>query len=114
MDTPDQLSRLQERLNAIQTRLDGTDQNLSELEKSVSSTCAEMLRHSSTIMKSAQEILTKFEALNQDSVKANRAEPEKHDPLWEFLKTLAGAVVIFAVPVYAAGWGFLFRYYTGF
>jgi hypothetical protein len=65
-------------------------------------------------MKSAQEILTKFEALNQDSVKANRAEPEKHEPLWEFLKTLAGAVVIFAVPVYAAGWGFLFRYYRGF
>jgi hypothetical protein len=92
MATPDPPSPLQESLNAIQARLNGTDQKLAALENTVSSL---------TMLKSAQE-------------QPGRGEPEKQNPFWEFLKTLAGAVVIFAVPVYAAGWGFLYRYYRGF
>jgi hypothetical protein len=73
MDTPGQLPRVQERLNTIQTRLNGTDQELAAIKKTVSSTCAEMLSHSSTVMKSAQEILTKIEALKQDCPNATAA-----------------------------------------
>lgn len=114
MATPDPLSPLRESLSTIQARLNGTEQKLAALENTVSSTSKETLLQCSSIMKSALEILIKIENQKQESAKTDKPEAEKHDTIWEFFKTLAGTVVIFAIPVYAAGWGFLYRYYKGF
>jgi len=114
MPAPDSLSVIQETLNTIQRSLGGIEQRLATLESTVSSTSKETLLECSRVTKATLEIVTKIAAQKEDPGRADKNESEKHDSIWEFFKTLAGALVVFAVPVYVAGWGFLYAYYQDF
>lgn len=105
MAISDPLAAMHEKLNALHAQLQATTEKCADLSSSLDRVSA----HVSALEKGIQATVTKTEELIQ-----KLAAQEKQEPLGELLKTLASATVVLAIPVYAAGWGFLYRYYKSF
>lgn len=114
MTSPDPSHSMSDTLNAVQAKLDAIDQNLTSLDKGLSPNYEQIVLYAAAISNSLAILVARTTGSAQHPGEEGRDASKEHEPMRELLKTLASASVILAVPLYAAGWAFLYEYYKRF